>query len=129
MRFNHLSRYIPRPGYFLPLILAILAFMALACNGGDAGPTAAPAPSQPGLSRSEVRRSPTTAVAAMPQPEAEPGLSRSEVEEIAQAAAAAMPQPEAEPGLTRSEVEEIAQAAVAAMPQPEAEPGLTRSEV
>ena len=69
----------PGRGYFLPLILAILAFLALACNGGDAGPTAAPAPSQPGLTRSEVEEIAQAAVAAMPQPEAEPGLSRSEV--------------------------------------------------
>ena len=107
-------------------VLAIFALLALACNGGDAGPTAAPAPSQPGLTRSEVEEIAQAAVAAMPP---EPGLSRSEAEEIAQAAVAAMPQPEAEPGLSRSEVEEIAQGAVAAMPQPEAEPGLSRSEV
>ena len=105
-------------------VLAIFAFLALACNGGDAVPTAAPAQSQPGLTRAEVEEIAQAAVAAMPQPEAEPGLTRAEVEEIAQAAV-----PEAEPGLSRSEVEEIAQAVVAAMPQPEAEPGLSRSEV
>ena len=115
--------------YLFPLILAVFAFLALACNGGDAGPTAAPAPSQPGLTRSEVEEIVQTAVTAMPQPEAEPGLTRSEVEEIVQTAVTAMPQPEAEPGLTRSEVEEIVQMAVAVMPQAEAEPGLTRSEV
>ena len=39
-----LSPYLPLPGYLLPLVLAIFAYLALACNAGDAEPTARPEP-------------------------------------------------------------------------------------
>ena len=53
-----LKRWITIP-YFLPLILAIIAFLAFACSDVDAEPVAEPAPSQP--SQSEGRESPETA--------------------------------------------------------------------
>ena len=106
----------------LAMLILLAAALLVACTNEDAAPA--------GLTRAEVAEIVRAEAPPAPAPApSEPGLSRSEVEEIAQAAVAAMPQPEAEPGLTRAEVEEIARAVAAAMPQPEAEPGLTRAEV
>ncbi len=89
---------------------------------------AAPAPSQPGLSRAEVEEIAWAAVAAMPRPEAEPGLTRSDVEEIVRGVVqAAMAEAAAgQSQLTEADVQRIARSQVAYIPLKSAPADYTR---